>query len=101
MKRGFCSLIALTLSLGAPGVAMAFDEDASYNQCVLQSLKGVKSNLATDLITTSCRKLYKESAFLNNNEKGYRVCLLQNLQGAENDYASQQIMAACRRQNGR
>ena len=101
MKRGICSLIALTLSSTVPGVAMAFDEDASYNQCVLQSLKGVRSNFATDQITTSCRKLYKEHAFLNNNEKSYRLCLLQNLQGAENDYAAQQIMAACGRQNGR
>ncbi|SAL53029.1 hypothetical protein AWB64_05758 [Caballeronia sordidicola] len=101
MKQGIGLLVALSLTLLTSGAAMAFDEDASYNQCVLQSLKGVRSNYATDLITASCRKLYKESAFLNNNEKNYRVCLLQNLQGAENDYASQQIMAACGRQNGR
>jgi hypothetical protein len=97
MKRGFCSFVALTIA--APGLAMAFDEDASYNQCVMQSLKGVRSRQATDLITTSCRKLYKESAFLNNKEKNYRVCLVQNLQGIENDYAAQQVAAACRRAN--
>ncbi|CAN7354059.1 VF_A0006 family four-cysteine protein [Caballeronia sp. 15715] len=98
MKRGICSLIAFTIA--APGLAMAFDGDASYNQCVLQSLKGVRSRQATDLITSSCRKLYKESAFLNNNEKNYRVCLVQNLQGIENDYAAQQVALACRRTNG-
>ncbi|SAL63756.1 hypothetical protein AWB69_07158 [Caballeronia udeis] len=31
MKRGICSFIALMVA--APGVAMAFNEDASYNQC--------------------------------------------------------------------
>ena len=97
MKHGICSFIALTIA--APGLAMAFNEDASYNQCVMQSLKGVRSRQATDLITTSCRKLYKESAFLNNTEKNYRVCLVQNLQGIENDYAAQQVAAACRRAN--
>lgn len=98
MKRGICSLIALMVA--APGFAMAFDEEPSYNQCVLQTLKGVRSRLATDLITASCRKLYKESAFLNHKEKNYRFCLVQNLQGIENDYAAQQVAAACRRQNG-
>jgi hypothetical protein len=99
MKRGIGSFVALMVA--APGLAMAFNEDASYNQCVMQSLKGVRSRQATDLITTSCRKLYKESAFLNNNEKNYRVCLVQNLQGIENDYAAQQVAAACRRANSR
>jgi len=86
--------------VAAPGLAIAFNEEASYNQCVLHSLKGVRSRLATDLITTSCRKLYKESAFPNHKEKNYRLCLVQNLQGIENDYAAQQVAAACRRQNG-
>jgi hypothetical protein len=83
MKRGICAFIALMIA--APGLTMAFNEDTSYNQCVMQSLKGVRSRQATDLITTSCRKLYKESAFLNNTEKDYRVCLVQSLQAIEND----------------
>jgi hypothetical protein len=99
MKRGICSFIALMVA--APGVAMAFNEDASYNQCVMQSLKGVRSVQATDLITTSCRKLYKEGAFLNDSEKNYRICLVQNLQAIENDYAAQQVATACRRANSR
>lgn len=66
----------------------------------MQSLKGVRSRQAADLNTQSCRKLYKESGFLNNNEKNYRVCLVQNLQGIENDYAAQQVALACRRANG-
>jgi hypothetical protein len=83
-----------------PRLAMAFNEDASYNQCVLQSLKGVGSGLATGLITTSCRKLYKESAMWSNNEKAYRLCLLQNLRGMQDDFAAHQVAMACSRQTG-
>jgi hypothetical protein len=98
MKRGICLVFALMAA--APGLAMAFNADASYNQCVLQSMKGTRSRLATNLMRTSCRKLYKESGLMKNSEKHYRHCLLKNLPGVENDPAAHEISAACGRQIG-
>ncbi|OXC74199.1 hypothetical protein [Caballeronia sordidicola] len=54
MKRGICPFVALMVA--APGLVMAFNEDASYNQCVMQSLKGVRSRQATELITSVVSK---------------------------------------------
>lgn len=93
---GYFTILPVLFS--AFGSALAF-ADNRYDQCVLQSLRGTRSNIATVMITNACDTLYRNGSFLLPREQSYYGCLLQNLPGIEADNAAQQIGMICNRQN--
>jgi len=94
----YLSSVLFASALLVPGLAMA-DNNGSYDQCLMQSLKGNRNSMSSSVIADACGKVYKNGAMLLPRERNYYICLIQNLPGVENDYAVQQISTACRRQN--
>jgi len=89
----------ILMMLTAPPLALALTNDqAQYDQCVLQSLRGSRNGIAANMLQNACDRLYRGGAMLSPGDKTYYVCLLQSLPGVENNGAIQQIMTICSRQ---
>jgi hypothetical protein len=62
MPRFMLLLICLLVLLAAGPVRAEVSEFTSYDECILESLKGVSSDVAANAIIASCRSKFPESA---------------------------------------
>ncbi len=86
-------LILVLLFVSLPFVTVARDE-AAHNDCLLQNLKGAKTDRATSQVRTACYQLYKK--FMPNKKRQpYYECLLEYLDGVESDEAVKTIVSTC------
>jgi hypothetical protein len=92
-------LLLTPLMLLHPHLAAA--QIVDQNTCILQSIRGVQSNVAVGIINEACAFLSSMSASmdLNRNQRLYYQCLVQNLAGVQNDQAALLVQQACRQQN--
>ena len=71
-----------------------------YDSCILNHLKGAKTDVAAQLITKACDVVYGDSGFIiSSDERKYHSCLLDNLVNVESYIAVDQITRACDRES--
>ena len=70
MKFGIVGTVSfLILAILLPGLAGAA-APSNYDECILESMKGVKSDLAAKSIIRSCRNIYPEGSNRKPNARG-------------------------------
>ncbi len=95
MKNLRTTLALLTLTAGASGLA----DQAAYDDCILEHLKGAKLDIAAHLIKQACQANYRSSGFLADDERAYNECLLEHLVGVESRQATMELRSACNRKH--
>jgi hypothetical protein len=90
----------LWTTFAIPVSAFAYGgHNASYDQCILQSLQNSQSSFAARAVSDSCDALYRNGEMLLPRERAYHLCVLQNVQSVRGAFAVNEILHACRRQN--
>jgi hypothetical protein len=94
------TVLLLLLLSSAMGPAVARAQVVDQNACILQSMRGVQSNVAVAYINEACNFLSTMSASmeLNRSTRLYYQCMIQSLTGVQNDQAAVLVQQACRQQ---
>jgi hypothetical protein len=96
MIRTIIQIVIGLLGLVTMQAALAGGE-STYEECVLDSLRGSRNQAASNLMQRSCYALYQNGEMLMPRERAYHYCILQNLPGAKEPSAIAQISVLCSR----
>jgi hypothetical protein len=75
-----------------PCIALSWSLFTNYDDCVLENMKGVKSDIAARAIRNACLSKSKSWSVLEN----YDSCVLENIKEVESDVAARGILRSCR-----
>jgi hypothetical protein len=97
--RTVCIALVLAACVSTPAWADdgfgGQDNEATFRQCVNQSMRSTNNMVAFQIMQNACLKLYRESTMLSDSQKSYYACLLRSLQGVNNDVYVQMAAKAC------
>ncbi|MBI0329497.1 VF_A0006 family four-cysteine protein [Burkholderia plantarii] len=99
IRRALTRTVLLAALAATASPAFAFNEEANYNECILNTVPNTWNRNVVEMIRTSCDRLYRRWAMLTPTDVSFHRCLLAHLPGVQSSAAIGPVVQACRRQS--